>query len=363
MPQRIPLHLVESATPPPSPSRARARLRWRPLLSLMLLAGFYLLPWLRWDGRQALLFDLPGRRFDLFGLTLWPQDLGVLLGLLAVLATGLMLLTHLAGRVWCGHGCPQTLWSTLFRWIERGCARWLHWPPLARAARHLLWAGVALWTGVTFVGLFSPIHDLIGSPWPPAWSGWEIFWVLFYALATWGNAGFLREQVCIDLCPFARLCPSLCDADTPQVQYDPRRGEPRGPRAPGQGAVLQRGRGLLDPVSASDYAFRAAHPALAGPMPRFPDDRLGDCLDCADCVAVCPMGLDIRSGPQPDCIACGACVDACDVQMRRWKFPTGLIRHASPNRMQQRARRWWRPRTLAALGTLLVLLGIGLHRL
>ncbi|MFN4160773.1 MAG: 4Fe-4S dicluster domain-containing protein [Stenotrophomonas sp.] len=361
MPARLHLHLVP---PPAAPlPRPRAALRWRSLLSSTLLAGFYLLPWLRWEGRQALLFDLPNRRFDLFGLTLWPQDLGVLLGLLAVFAVGLVLLTNVAGRVWCGYGCPQTLWSGMFDWIERSSARRLRQPALARVVKHLAWALLALWTGVTFVGLFSPIRDLVAGLWPPDWSGWETFWVVFYALATWGNAGFLREQVCLDLCPYARLCPSLCDTDTPQVHYDARRGEPRGPRAPGQGAVMQRGRGLLDPVSASDYAFRAAHPALAGPMPHFPDDRLGDCVDCEACVAVCPMALDIRSGPHPDCIACGACMDACDAQMRAWHFPTGLIAHASPNRVQQHARRWLRPRTLAALGALLVLLGIGLHQL
>lgn len=359
MPPPPHLRLVE----PPPRRAARAPLRWRMALSCALLGAFYLLPWLRWDGRQALLFDLPARRFDLFGLTLWPQDLGVLLGLLAVLATALVLLTQLAGRVWCGHACPQTLWSGLFGWIERATVRWLRRPALAAVVRHLLWAGVALWTGITFVGLFSPIQALIGDPGGPAWSGWETFWVLFYALATWGNAGFLREQVCLDLCPFARVCPSLCDTDTPQMHYLARRGEPRGPRPPGQGGVADRGRGLLDAVSASDYSFRAAHPALAGPLPRFASDRLGDCLDCRACVDVCPMALDIRSGPHPDCIACGACVDACDTQMRRWHFPTGLIARASPRAMQQQPTRWLRPRTLAALGTLLVLLGIGLYRL
>lgn len=363
MPDRLHLHLVDPAPPPVPPTRRAQVPHWRPLLSAVLLAAFYALPWLRWNGRQALLFDLPGRRFDLFGLTLWPQDLGVLLGLLAVMATSLVLLTSLAGRVWCGHGCPQTLWSRLFRWIEQATARHLHHPALARAAKHLLWAVVALWTGVTFVGLFSPMQALVSSLWPPAWSGWETFWVAFYALATWGNAGFLRQQVCIDLCPFARICPSLCDAHTPQVQYDARRGEPRGPRAPGLGAVMQRGRGLLDAVSASDYAFRAAHPALAGPMPRFPADRLGDCVACGACVAVCPMALDVRSGPHADCIACGACVDACNTQMRAWQFPAGLLRHASTAHMDQRRTRWLRPRTLAALITLLVLLGVGLHRL
>jgi polyferredoxin len=357
---RPPLHLqLVEATPPP-PAR-RPPLRWRALLSTTLMGVFYLLPWLRWDGRQALLFDLPGRRFDLFGLTLWPQDLGVLLGLIAVLGCSLVLLTNVAGRAWCGHACPQTLWSGLFRWIELTSARLLPVPALAAMARHLAWALVALWTGITFVGFFSPIQALVAGIWPVAWSGWELFWVLFYAAATWGNAGFLREQVCIDLCPYARMAPMLCDADTPQVCYDARRAEPRGPRPRGNGGVMQRGRGLLDPVSANDYAFRAAHPALAGPMPRFADDRLGDCVDCGACVAVCPMQLDVRAGPQLDCIACGACVDACNAQMRAWRFPPGLIRVASPHAVQQQKQRWLRPRTLAALATLGVLLCIGLN--
>lgn len=351
-------HRVDGARPTPAP---RPPLRWRALLSAALLGMFYLLPWLRWNGRQALLFDLPGRRFDLLGMTLWPEDLGVLLGLIAVLACGLVLLTNLAGRAWCGHACPQTLWSGLFRWIERTCSRLLPAPALAATARHVLWALVALWTGITFVGFFSPIQPLVAGIYPATWSGWELFWVLFHATATWGNAGFLREQVCIDLCPYARVAPLMCDADTPQVCYDARRAEPRGPRPRGQGGVMQRGRGLLDAVSASDYAFRAAHPALAGPRARFADDRLGDCVACDACVAVCPMQLDVRAGVQPDCIACGACVDACDAQMRAWQFPTGLVRIASPNAMQQHTQRWLRPRTLAALATLGVLLGIGLY--
>jgi ferredoxin len=157
------------------------------------------------------------------------------------------------------------------------------------------------------------------------------------------------------------LVPLLCDADTPEVCYDARRAEPRGARPRGQGGVMQRGRGLLDPVSASDYAFRAAHPALAGEMPRFADDRLGDCVDCAACVQVCPMRLDVRAGVHADCISCGACVDACNAQMRAWNFPTGLIRVASPHAVQRQKRRWLRPPTLAALAALAVLLGVGLY--
>lgn len=362
MSNRLTLHLVDP--PPPSPPPPpRAPLRWRPLLSALLLAGFYALPWLRWDGRQALLFDLAARRFDLFGWTLWPQDVGLLLGLAAVLATALVLLTNLAGRVWCGYGCPQTLWSRLFRWIEQGIARRVPAAGAARAITHLAWMLVAAWTGITFVGFFSPIHGLVGPSWPPLWSGWETFWIVFYAAATWGNAGFLREHVCRELCPYARVHGVFCDSDTPRMHYRARRGEPRGPRMPGLGGVEARGRGLLDPTSARDYAFRAAHEDIAGPMPRFSADRLGDCLDCGACASVCPMALDVRAGPHADCIGCGDCLDACDARMRAAQFPIGLIQYTSTAAMQQRPARWLRPRTLAAAGALLALLGIGLHHL
>lgn len=360
MSNRLTLHLVDP--PPPSPPPPpRAPLRWRPLLSALLLAGFYAMPWLRWDGRQALLFDLAARRFDLFGWTLWPQDVGLLLGLAAVLATALVLLTNLAGRVWCGYGCPQTLWSRLFRWIEQGIARRVPAAGAARAITHLAWMLVAAWTGITFVGFFSPIHGLVGTSWPPLWSGWETFWIVFYAAATWGNAGFLREHVCRELCPYARVHGVFCDSDTPRMHYRARRGEPRGPRMPGLGGVEARGRGLLDPTSARDYAFRAAHEDIAGPMPRFSADRLGDCLDCGACASVCPMALDVRAGPHADCIGCGDCLDACDARMRAAQFPIGLLQYTSTAAMQQRPARWLRPRTLAAAGALLALLGIGLH--
>ena len=361
MSNRLTLHLVDPPPPPSPPPPPRAPLRWRPLLSALLLAGFYAMPWLRWDGRQALLFDLAARRFDLFGWTLWPQDVGLLLGLAAVLATALVLLTNLAGRVWCGYGCPQTLWSRLFRWIEQGIARRVPAAGAARAITHLAWMLVAAWTGITFVGFFSPIHGLVGTSWPPLWSGWETFWIVFYAAATWGNAGFLREHVCRELCPYARVHGVFCDSDTPRMHYRARRGEPRGPRMPGLGGVDARGRGLLDPTSARDYAFRAAHEDIAGPMPRFSADRLGDCLDCGACASVCPMALDVRAGPHADCIGCGDCLDACDARMRAAQFPIGLIQYTSTAAMQQRPARWLRPRTLAAAGALLALLGIGLH--
>lgn len=335
----------------------------RAWLTAALLLGFHALPWLRWNGRQALLLDLPARRFDLFGLTLWPGDLGVLLGLLAVLAVGLALFTHLCGRLWCGHGCPQTLWSTLFDWIERGTRRWLGASPAERPLRYVLWGLVALWTSLTFVGLFTPIASLLERAAQGRLALWESFWILFYAAATWGNAGFLRRQVCSMLCPFARFQPLLRDGDTPRTLYLAPRGEPRGARPAGLGSVAARGRGLLDPVTAQDYVFRAAHPALAGPMPRFADDRLGDCTDCGACVRACPVGLDIRTGPQADCLDCAACQAACHRVQRAAGFDDGLIRYCSPEHMAGQPRHVLRPRTLALLGLLLALLLLGTWRL
>ncbi|AWH21034.1 4Fe-4S dicluster domain-containing protein [Stenotrophomonas sp. ZAC14D2_NAIMI4_6] len=344
-----------------APVRSR-HWHWRGPLRVGLLALFYALPWLQWNGRQALLLDLTARRFDLFGWTLWPDDVGVLLGLLAVAAVALALLTHLAGRVWCGHACPQTLWSAAFDTLARAAKRALP-ASLAAPATQTAWLLLSLWTGLTFVGLFSPIRALLAAAPHAGWSGWETFWVLFYAAATWGNAGFLREQVCRSLCPFARMQPLLTDPDTPRMLYDAPRGEPRGLRPAGLGGVLERGRGVLDPTTAQDYVFRAAHPLLAGPLPSFPDDRLGDCLDCAACVAACPMQLDVRHGPQADCLACGACLDACAEQQQNAGFGAALVRYCSPQTMAGQPRRWWRPRTLGLLAMLLALLGCGAWRL
>ena len=334
--------------------------RW--LAPAALLTLFHLLPWLQWDGRQALLLDLGARRFDLFGLTLWPQDVGVLLGLLAVLATGLALFTHLLGRLWCGHACPQTLWGTAFAWVE-GATRRLLPAAVEPLVRHLLWAAIALWTALTFVGLFTPVGDLLTRAMHGALKGWELFWLLFYAVATWGNAGFLRREVCRTLCPFARFQPLLQDAHTPRMLYLAPRGEPRGPRPAGLGGVQARGRGLLDATTAADYVFRAAHPALSGSTARFAADRLGDCLDCGACVAACPLALDVRDGPQADCLACGACADACGNVQRNAGFGTSLIRYRSPHAQAGQPWRLLRPRTLILLGLLAALLLLGVWRL
>jgi polyferredoxin len=332
--------------------------RIRRLLPVVLLVGFHALPWLRWDGRQAVLLDLVERRFDVFGLTLWPSQAGLLLGVMAVIATMLALFTHLAGRLWCGHACPQTVWSTLFSWVERGTRGLLGHSRAEPVARHALWIGIALWTALSFVGLFTPLQPLLARAAALRLGGFESFWVVFYALTTWGNAGFLRRHVCRLLCPFARLQPLLCDGHTPRMLYLAPRGEPRGPRRPGGGSIAQRGRGLLDASTAQDYVFRWAHPQLAGPMPRFADDRLGDCTDCRHCVQACPMALDVRDGPQADCLDCGACAVACEQSQQATGLGDGLIQHISPRRLAGDRPQWIRPRTLALLGLLSLVLGL-----
>jgi polyferredoxin len=363
--------------------------RWRHLAIFVLLGIFYAFPWLRWDGRQAVLFDLPARKFYIFGLNFWPQDFVFLAMLLIIAGMALFFFTTLAGRLWCGYACPQTVWTEVFLWMERwtegdrgrrmklDAAPWTARKVRRKGAKHLLWLVFALWTGFTFVGFFTPITDLAARA-PFGWGGWETFWVYFYALATWGNAGFLREQVCKYMCPYARFQSAMFDRNTLVIAYDPMRGEPRGPRKRGLASVLERGRGLLDKVIAYDYVFRAAHhPSAADaavhargntavadigleawPLPSFTADQLGDCIDCTICVQVCPTGIDIRNGLQYECIACGACIDACDEVMDKVGYPRGLIRYSTQNAIDGRPSRILRPR-IVVYGLLLLALCLG----
>src|SRR3970040_185061 len=207
-----------------------------------LLGMFYVFPWLRWDGRPAVPFRLPAREVHVFGLTFWPQDFLFLALLLIIAALALFFFTALAGRLWCGYACPQTVWTEVFLWMERwtegergkrlklGDAPWHRGKLLRKGAKHALWLVFALWTGFTFVGFFTPIAEVWARMVPFQWGGWETFWVLFYALATWGNAGFLREQVCKYMCPYARFQSAMFDRNTLIIAYDPMRGETRGPR-------------------------------------------------------------------------------------------------------------------------------------
>ena len=360
--------------------------RLRVAAVVWLLGMFYLFPWLQWDGRQAVLFDLPARKFYVFGLVFWPQDFLFLALLLIIAALALFFFTALAGRLFCGYACPQTVWTEVFLWMERwtegdrgkrmklDAGPWNRDKILRKGAKHALWALFALWTGFTFVGFFTPITDLAARLVPFQWGGWETFWVLFYALATWGNAGFLREQVCKYMCPYARFQSAMFDRNTLIIAYDPMRGEPRGPRKRGLGSVLERARGLIEASTAYDYVFRASrHPSAAAqqthavstitfdggleaaPLPKFAPDELGDCIDCTLCVQVCPTGIDIRNGLQYECIACGACIDACDTVMEKVGYPKGLIRYSTQNAIDGKPSRVLRPR-IVVYGTILLAL-------
>ena len=370
--------------------------RLRTAAVLWLLGMFYVFPWLRWDGRQAVLFDLPARKFHVFGLTFWPQDFPLLALLLIIAGVSLFFFTALAGRLWCGYACPQTVWTETFLWIERrvegdrgarmklDAAPWSARKLLRKGAKHALWIVFALWTGFTFVGFFTPITDLAARL-PFGLGGWEAFWIVFYSFATWGNAGFLREQVCKYMCPYARFQSAMFDRNTLLIAYDPMRGEPRGPRKRGLGDVFTRGRGLLDKVLAYDYVFRASRNPTAAdaraqakgtitfdggneaePLPKFEAAQLGDCIDCTICVQVCPVGIDIRNGLQYECIACGACVDACDEVMLKMGFAKGLVRYTTQNALDGGTTRVLRPRIFVYGALLLALLlafawGVG-HR-
>jgi polyferredoxin len=298
---------------------------------------------LNWNGRQAVLFDLGARKFYIFGMVLWPQDVIYLTLLLIISALGLFLFTAIAGRLFCGYACPQTVYTEIFMWIERRIegdriARIrLDESPLSlrkvriKATKHLLWLAVAVWTGFSFIGYFAPVRGLMADLMAFALGPWQWFWLLFYSFATWGNAGFLREQVCKYMCPYARFQSVMVDRDTLVVTYDNERGEPRGSRS-----------------KKVDYKKQG----------------LGDCVDCSICVQVCPTGIDIRQGLQYMCIGCGACVDACHEVMTKLEYPTGLIRYTSERALQEKLttngirRHLFRPRVLIYSVLMLVLVTV-----
>ncbi len=311
--------------------------RLRHLAVWVLLGLFYLLPWISWGGRQSVLFDLPGRKFHVFGMVFWPQDFIYLTWLLVMAGLLLFFVTSVAGRLWCGFACPQTVWTEVFLWVERRVegdrnrrmkldrAPWTFDKLWRKGTKHFFWLLLALWTGFTFVGFFTPVQQLSFKVMNLATGPWETFWILFYGFATWGNAGVMREQVCKYMCPYARFQSAMFDRDTLVIAYDAKRGEPRGARR------------------------RSAEPSVQG---------LGDCIDCLACVQVCPTGIDIREGLQYECIACAACVDACDSIMDRMQYPRGLIRYSSDHAMQGEKTRAIRLRTLV-YGGLITLLAMG----
>ena len=305
------------------------------LATVALLGLFYLVPWLLWDDRQAILFDLPARKFYLLGLTLWPQDFPFLALLLIIAALSLFFFTALAGRLWCGFACPQTVWTEAFIWMEQFTegtrsqrmkldkAPWSLTKFRKKASKQFLWITFSMWTGFTFIGYFTPIRELGVDIFALNVGGWTLFWGLFYGFATYGNAGYMREQVCKYMCPYARFQSAMFDKDTLIISYDEKRGEPRGGRK------------------------RSVDPKEAG---------LGDCIDCQLCVQVCPTGIDIREGLQYECIACAACIDACDSIMDKMNYPRGLVRYTTEHALHNEGTRVLRPRVFVYATLLLILI-------
>ena len=320
--------------------------RWAMVFATQLV--FYGVPWLYWNDRQAVLFDLGARKFYIFGIVFWPQDFIYLTILLLISAYSLFLFTAVAGRLWCGYACPQTVYTEIFLWIERtiegdrSAQMRLDNDALTarkvakKTTKHGVWIALSMWTGFTFVGYFTPIHDLAGEVLSWTLGPWETFWLLFYGFATYGNAGWMREQVCKHMCPYARFQSVMFDRDTLVITYDEARGEPRGARS------------------------RKANTGALG---------LGDCVDCEICVQVCPTGIDIRKGLQYECIGCTACIDGCNQVMDKMGYPRGLIRYSSSNALQEHLgwasmlRRIMRPRVLiysAVLGAIIISSSIAL---
>ena len=307
----------------------------RRVAMFVLLGAFYGGPWLTWDARQAILFDLPARKFYVFGMTLWPQDFVYLALLLIILAVSLFFFTAIAGRLWCGYACPQTVWTEAFTWIEMAIegdrskrmkldkAPWTLTKIRKKALKQICWLALALFTGFSFVAYFTPVRPLAVDLINFEANGWIVFWMLFYGFATYGNAGYMREQVCKYMCPYARFQGAMFDRDTLIITYDVERGEPRGGRRRGSDAQAQ---------------------------------GLGDCVDCTMCVQVCPTGIDIREGLQYECIACAACIDACDTVMDKVGSPRGLIRYSTERALEHKSYRLIRPRTMVYTGILVLLL-------
>ena len=322
--------------------------KWRWAMVFITQIVFYGVPWLEWGQRQAVLFDLEARRFYIFNLVLYPQDFIYLTGILVISAFSLFLFTAVAGRLWCGYACPQTVYTEIFLWLEkitegdrsarmrRDQAPWSLDKIWRKTAKQILWIALALWTGFTFVGYFTPIHTLATEVIQMNLGAWQIFWTLFYSFATYGNAGFMREQVCLHMCPYARFQSAMFDKDTLIVTYDQERGEPRGARS------------------------KKADPKAL---------NLGACVDCSLCVQVCPTGIDIRNGLQYQCIGCGACADVCDTVMDKVGYPRGLVKYSTENAVNQHwtktqtLRHVLRPRVLiytAILAAIAIAMGISL---
>jgi cytochrome c oxidase accessory protein FixG len=325
--------------------RGRFRqIKWAVLI--VLLAIYYVVPWLRWDRGpgvpdQAVLIDMPSRRAYFFWIEIWPQEIYYLTFVLMLGAFGLFLATSVGGRVWCGFTCPQTVWTDLFMWVERqiegdrGARIRLDKAPLSRAkvlrkvSKHVAWLLIAALTGGAWIMYFNDAPSVTQAILTGEASFAQYFFFGLFTATTYLLAGFAREQVCTYMCPWPRFQAALLDQDSYVVTYERWRGEPRAPHKKGQ-------------------SFEGR----------------GDCIACNNCVAVCPMGIDIRDGLQLECIGCGLCVDACNDVMDRIGRPRELITLDTERNQQRRMQglapttRIVRPRTLI-YATILVLIGAG----
>lgn len=313
-------------------------------VSLWLLMGMYFaLCWVTVNGEQLIYFDLPARKFHIFGATFWPQDFVLLSWMLIICAFGLFFITTLFGRVWCGYTCPQTVWTFIFMWVEEKIegsrnqrikldkADTSRSKIIKKLTKHVVWLIIAFATGLTFVGYFYPIRELIFDLLTfNSVSDWAYFWVLFFTVATYANAGWLREQVCLYMCPYARFQSVMFDKDTMIVTYNPNRGEPRGSRK------------------------KSIDHSEAG---------LGDCVDCNMCVQVCPTGIDIRDGLQYECIGCALCIDACDQIMDKMNYPKGLISYSNENSLEGKKSHLLRPKSIGYGVVLSVMIGAVIYTL
>lgn len=315
------------------------RIRLAGVLALI----FFGVPWLNWGGRQAVLWDLDTQKFYIFGTTFLPQDFIALAAILMLAAVGLLASNLVVGRAWCGYICPQSTWTWAFMWVEKITegdrnqriklceSGWSFNKISRRALKHSAWLALSLATAVAFVGYFVPIKQLWGAILQLDWLNETGFWVFIFTAATYANAGWLREQVCLHMCPYSRFQSVIFDKDTLVVTYDVVRGETRGSRK-------------------KELDHKAA--------------GLGDCIDCMQCVQVCPTGIDIRNGLQMDCIGCGACIDACDSIMEKMDYPKGLIRYTSGREQEGGKRRFFRPLVFAygaALIATILLLTVSLQ--
>lgn len=348
MSERIPAQIIETIDPRQpirlTPSQAGGPIHTRSFTGRfrnlrlygagLLFLIFFGTAWLDWDGRQAVLWNLAEHRYYIFGATFWPQDFILLSALLIIAAFGLFAITVVAGRVWCGYSCPQSVWTWVFMWAEKitegernqriklDAAPWTVGKLLRRTTKHVIWLAVSLLTALTFIGYFTPIRELSQELFTLQLDGATLFWVLFFMAATYINAGWLREKVCVHMCPYSRFQSAMFDQDTLLVAYDAKRGEGRGPRKKG-----------------SDYKA----------------EGLGDCIDCQMCVQVCPTGIDIRDGLQIDCIGCAACIDACDSIMDKMGYAKGLVGYHSDRELQGGTTHLLRPR-LVGYGVALTLM-------